>query len=182
MIDRVVALGGPPGSGKTTAARQLARELALELVSAGERFRAEATRHGLDLNSFSRFAESHPEVDRELDEGMAVLARPGRLLEGRLTGALLRRRGVPVYWLTVTARPEVRAERLAGRDRMRVEEARPRMEAREASELRRYRELYGIDLAAERADLSVDSSELTPEAVVHALREYLERVGEPRGR
>lgn len=180
---RVIALGGPPGSGKTTAARALAAELSLELVSAGDRFRAAAARRALDLEAFSRYAESHPEVDRELDAEMAGLARPGRILEGRLTGPLLRRRGVPVRWLAVVADAEVRAERLARRDGRPLEEARRRMAERERSEHARYRELYGIDLEHEAADYTVDSSRLGPAEVVAALRGYLTSPeAEARGR
>lgn len=182
MIDRVVALGGPPGSGKTTAARRLAERLNLELRSAGERFRAEAASRGLDLGEFSRYAELHPEVDRALDEGMVALARPGRLLEGRLTGALLRRRGVPVHWLAVVAPAEVRAGRIAQRDHLDVEEARRSMELREESERRRYLRYYAVDLGAERPDFSVDSTNLAPDGVVAALEGYLRGAGGSVGR
>jgi cytidylate kinase len=179
-MDRVVALGGPPGSGKTTAARALALRHGLTLVSAGERFRAEARAHGLDLEAFSRYAETHAEVDRRLDEGLLAEAAPGRLLEGRIQGPLLRRRGVPVAYLAVVARPEVRAERIARRDGIPVEESRRRMAAREASEHRRYLALYGIDLDRESPDLAVDSSDLTPAAVVAALDRYLVGPGASR--
>ncbi len=177
MIDRVVALGGPPGSGKTTAARRLAEEMGLALVSAGERFRAEAARKGLELVEFSRYAEGHPEVDRELDRAMADSAAPGRLLEGRVQGPLLRRRGIPVYYLAVTANPETRAGRIARRDGVSVAVAGEKMRAREASERQRYRDLYGLDLERERPDLLVDSSDQSPEEVVAILRRFLEEQG-----
>ena len=173
MIDRPVAIGGPPGSGKTTAARRLAERLGLELVSAGAEFRAEAARRGLDLEAFSRYAESHPEVDRELDERMLAAARPGRLLDARLAGALLRRRGRPVLWIAVVASPDVRAERLATRDGVPLEHARRQMAEREASEARRFRALYGFDPDRERPDLIVDSTALGPDEVVAALLERL---------
>jgi CMP/dCMP kinase len=182
LIDRVIALGGPPGSGKTTAAKTLVAQYGLVLVSAGERFRAEAKRHGLDLEAFSTYAEAHPEVDRSLDDALVHEARPGQLLEGRLQGSLLRQRGVPQHWLSVTARSEVRAERIARRDRLALEEATRRMHLRETSEHARYRALYGIDLDRERPDFVVDSSEMDPSAVVAALAHYLETAGAFRGR
>ncbi|MGB6501651.1 MAG: AAA family ATPase, partial [Thermoplasmata archaeon] len=78
MIHRVVTLGGPPGSGKSTAGRLVAAELGLQLRSAGEMFRAEAVSQGMSLAVFGRYAEAHPEVDRELDRRMQALAAPGR--------------------------------------------------------------------------------------------------------
>jgi cytidylate kinase len=182
LTDRVIALGGPPGSGKTTAAKTLVAHYGLVLVSAGERFRAEARRHGLDLEAFSKYAETHPEVDRVLDESLVHDAKPGQLLEGRLQGSLLRQRGIPEHWLSVTARSEVRAERIARRDKLPIDEATRRMRLRETSEHARYRALYGIDLDQERPDLVVDSSEMDPAAVVAALVRYLEAAGVAGGR
>jgi cytidylate kinase len=171
----LVALGGPPGSGKTTAARLLAPRLGLEYTSVGELFRAEATRHGMDLAAFSRYAEEHPEVDRELDRSWLSRARPGQLLEGRLVGPLCRRGRLPAIFLAVTAREEVRAQRLARRDGTDPASARVEMRRREASERDRYRRFYGIDLDAETPDFSVDSSETAPEAVADALAAFVER-------
>lgn len=169
MSAGVVTLTGPPGSGKSTAGRAAADALHLAYVSAGELFRAEAARAGVDLAEFSRRAEADPSVDRALDERMLALAEPGRLLEGRVTGALLARRGVPTIRLVVTAREEVRAERLAHRDRLGVPEALKALRAREASETRRYLAYYGIDLAAEPAEFTVDSSEIPAAEVARRL-------------
>ncbi len=173
MTERVATLTGPPGSGKTTAGRGAAAELGLEYVSAGELFRAEAEGRGITLAELGRFAESHPEVDRSLDDRMIALASPARLMEGRVTGALLRRRGVPVLYLVVTARDEERYRRLARRDGLAPEEARRRTRAREASERDRYRRYYGIDLEREPADLVVDSTDRPPAAVAAELARFV---------
>ncbi|MGI0052679.1 MAG: AAA family ATPase, partial [Thermoplasmata archaeon] len=138
MTDRPIAIGGPPGSGTTTAARAIARELHLELVSAGERFRAEARARGMELGAFSRYAEEHPEVDRALDEAMLSQARPGSLLEGRVQGALLRRREVPVHWIEITAQFEVRVGRVAAREGIPPARASEEIRGRETSERARY--------------------------------------------
>ncbi|HZY91768.1 MAG TPA: AAA family ATPase [Thermoplasmata archaeon] len=169
----IVTLTGPPGSGKSTAGRKAAGRLHLAFVSAGEAFRAEASRRGMDLASFSRYAEEHPEVDKALDERMVGEATSERLLEGRITGALLRRRGMPVIYLVVTAREDVRVARLAGRDRLPLDATRQLTRAREASERDRYRRYYGIDLDREPADLVVDSSLLDPDAVAHRLVDFV---------
>jgi cytidylate kinase len=162
----LLALGGPPGSGKSTAARGVAARLHLDLRSAGDLFRAGAAARGMNLLDFSRYAEEHPDVDQEIDAAMAALAAPGRLLEGRLVGEFLRRHGVNAFWIDVTAREEVRAERIAHRDHLPVAEALERTRARERSERERYRKLYGIDLDATHADALVDASDLGPDAVV----------------
>jgi CMP/dCMP kinase len=173
VIGWVVAIGGPPGSGKTTAARRVADALGLELKSAGEAFRAEAARRGMDLDAFGRYAEAHPEVDRELDARMQSLARPGVLLDGRIQGVLCRRNGIPVRSVVVTAEEAERVRRVARRDRQSVEQAARHVRAREASERTRYLRFYGIDLDREPADLTVDSTHLGPEDVARRIAEFV---------
>jgi CMP/dCMP kinase len=175
VIHRPVALGGPPGSGKTTAARALAQRYGLTLLSAGDRFRAEAANRGLSLAEFSRLAETDPTIDRALDDSMLAEARPGMLLEGRIQGPLLRRRGTAALWVAVVASEPVRASRAAERDGVDATTALRGIRLREESERRRYREYYGIDLAREEADFTVDASELTRDEVVEQLAAFIDR-------
>lgn len=179
MSPPLVVVGGPPGSGKTTAARAVAERLGLKYRSAGDRFRALARERGMTLEELSRYAEQHPEVDRALDDDMAGFARSGWLLDSRMAGPLARRKGIPVLYLVVTARVPVRARRLAGRDGVPVPVARERMLAREKSEKDRYKALYGIDLDREVPDLKVDSSDRTPAEVVDRLVDFIRRHATP---
>ncbi len=175
MIRRVVAIGGPPGSGKSTAGRRVAEVLGLEYRSVGEAFRAEARRRGMSLEAFGRYAEEHPEVDQELDRAMQADARPGVVLDGRIQGVLCRRAGIPVASIVVTASEAERVRRVAGRDRQSLDEAARAVAAREASERARYRKIYGIDLEREPVDLVVDSTSRSPEEVVATIVRFLER-------
>ncbi len=173
ILPWVVAIGGPPGSGKSTAGRKVAEALGLEFRSVGEVFREEARRHGLDLEAFGRYAEEHPEVDRRLDERMQQLARPGVVLEGRIQGVLCRRRGTPVRYVLVTAAREERVRRLARRDGRSVEETARQLATREESERVRYLAFYRIDLAHEPADLVVDATTAPAEEVARRIVSYL---------
>jgi CMP/dCMP kinase len=173
VIRTVVTIGGPPGSGKTTAGRLAAERLGLEYRSAGETFREEGRRRGMDVEAFGRYAETHPEVDRALDEALQALATPGRLLEGRIQGALCRRHGVPVHYVLVTATEEERVRRVAARDGQSLAEARARVRAREASERDRYRRYYDIDLDREVPDLTVDSTSQPAPDVAEAIVRFV---------
>jgi CMP/dCMP kinase len=173
VIGWVVALGGPPGSGKSTAGRRVADALHLLYRSAGEQFRAEAARRGMDLAAFGKYAEEHPEVDRDLDRAMQAIAEPGVVLDGRIQGVLCRRAGTPVRYIVVTATEEERARRVAGRDGVPAEDAVRAIRAREASERARYAKFYGIDLEHEVPDLTVDSTARSPEEVAGAIVEFL---------
>jgi cytidylate kinase len=156
--------------------------LGLEFYSAGELFRREAERRGVDLATLSRMAENDEEIDRALDQQMLLLARPGRLLEGRITGALCRRAHRSVLYGVITANDQVRYQRLADRDHMSFDEARRLTKAREDSERRRYARLYGIDLLHEPADLTIDSTAIPLPVVVDRIVEYVptHRIGTPR--
>jgi CMP/dCMP kinase len=173
VIGRVVAIGGPPGSGKSTAGRLVAEELRLEYRSAGETFRTEAARRGMDLETFGRYAETHPEVDQEIDRAMQALARPGRLLDGRIQGILCRRNKIPVAYVVVIADLDERVRRVAQRDGQTLEDAARQVREREASERARYQKYYGIDLDRETPDLTLDSSHRPPEDVAHAIAEFV---------
>ncbi|MGC8994911.1 MAG: AAA family ATPase, partial [Pyrobaculum sp.] len=63
----VVAVSGQPGSGKTTIAREIARVLGVPLVSSGTLFREMATKMGMDLIEFHKYAEANPEIDKKVD-------------------------------------------------------------------------------------------------------------------
>ncbi|HKS59356.1 MAG TPA: AAA family ATPase [Thermoplasmata archaeon] len=175
MTARAVALTGPPGSGKTAAGRLAAATLKADYLSAGQQFRDEAARRSMSLEQFSQYAAEHPEVDRALDARMVASAAPGRLLEGRLVGPMLRRARVPVLWIGLTARPEVRAARLAQRDGLPLAEARRAMEVRESGERDRYRRAYGIDLGQTRPDLTIDTSEIPAEEVARRIVQAVQR-------
>ncbi|MCI4336854.1 MAG: AAA family ATPase [Thermoplasmata archaeon] len=175
MTEPVVTLTGPPGSGKTTAGRLTAERLKLKFVSAGELFRAEAALRGMDLPTFSQYAERHEEVDRALDEKMLAQAKPDHLLEGRITGALCRRRGIGTIYLVVTAPEEVRVARIAGRDGGTMDAVRAATRQRERSEAERYSRYYHIDLTREPADLTVDSTSLIAGQVADRLSLFVRR-------
>jgi cytidylate kinase len=172
----IVALGGPPGGGKSTAAALYVRRHGGALLSAGEAFRELAKARGLSLQEFGAYAEAHPEVDRELDamvirRALSLASRGDVVTEGRLQAVLLHREGAKVLRVLIHAPLDVRAARVAERDRQPVEVARREILAREASERARYRELYGVDPNdPAHYDLVLDSSELSPEAIVAAIR------------
>jgi predicted cytidylate kinase len=169
----VLTVGGPPGSGKSTAGRLLAKLLDREYVSAGEIFREEARKRGMDLPAFSELAQKDERIDKGLDETMVSLASAHRILEGRIIGELLYRRFVPAIRIYITATEFTRAQRIGRREHVPPDLVLPAMRAREASEALRYRRYYGIELAELRYEVAVDSTRLSPDEVVRAIVDRL---------
>lgn len=169
----IVAIGGPPGSGKTTVAERFARAHAYALVSAGAKFRALAAARGMSLNDFGKAAEADASIDRALDgsmlEEILKLDATGRdvIVDGRIQAPLLAQRRVPCLKVWIDASLAVRADRIAGREGKPAAVARTEIVEREESERRRYLAIYGIDLSNTAVyDLVVDSSRKKPDEIV----------------
>jgi cytidylate kinase len=167
----LITVSGPPGSGTTTASTRVARDLALELLPGGEVFRAMAAERAMSLGTFGAYAATHPEVDVELDTRLAARARKGDVvIESRLAGWIARIDELPAVTAWVDCAPEVRARRVAARERITVEQAAAENAERQRVERDRYLALYGLDLADLSAyDLVLDSDALSPAEVAGAI-------------
>lgn len=167
----LITISGLPGSGKTTVARLVARELELEHVYAGEIFRRQAEERGIPLAEYLRMAETDDSIDRELDARMLRRAAAGQVvLEGRLAAYLAERSGVAAFKVFLDASEAVRAERIAAREGGATAERLREIQSREASDRGRYRQLYGVDYHERaRYDLVMVTDEHTPEELARAI-------------
>jgi predicted cytidylate kinase len=169
----LITVSGLPGSGKTTVARLVSRQLGLKHVYAGDIFRKEAERRGLTLEAFGTLAETDHEIDRALDRAMLDVARQGNVvLEGRLAGFMAARAGLDAFKVRLEADEEVRAARIAKREAAPVEDVRRRMQMREESDARRYRAIYDFDYYDRGLyDLVAETDDTTPEDTARQIAE-----------
>jgi cytidylate kinase len=139
----VIVISGLHGAGKTTVAAEVARRFGLRHICAGELFRRMAAERGMSLEDFNRYAETHPEIDKELDRRTVEEARKGNaVVDARLGGWLVD----ADFKILLVAPLEVRVERISRREGREKEEVLRETKQREESEARRFRELYGIDV------------------------------------
>jgi cytidylate kinase len=139
----VIVISGLHGAGKTTVAAEVACRFGLRHICAGELFRRMAAERGMSLEDFNRYAETHPEIDKELDRRTVEEARKGNaVVDARLGGWLVD----ADFKILLVAPLEVRVERISRREGREKEEVLRETKQREESEARRFRELYGIDV------------------------------------
>jgi len=168
-----IAVSGPPGSGKTTYARRLARDLGLEYYSAGMIFRELAREKGLSLEELNRIASEDPRIDMEIDSRtLKIGCKGGVVVEGHLVAWVLG--SVADVRIYVTAPLDVRVKRIVAREKRPVEEVYRETVLREYMQWRRFLDYYGIDANSLHIfNLVVDTGYLGLEEAYQLIRGYV---------
>ncbi len=177
----VVIVSGPPGSGKSTYARRLAKDLGLRLFSTGAIFRRIASDLGVSLVELSRLAEEDPSIDLRIDRAtLEEASKGGVVIDSHLAAWIAWTHAD--YLVYVKAPLWIRAERIAARDGVSLEDALYEAAEREASQWERFSRLYGVDIRDTSifhvvVDTSVYSVEETYRIILEgAVRRVQERV------
>ncbi|MBU7015350.1 MAG: AAA family ATPase [Theionarchaea archaeon] len=136
----IITVGGYPGSGTTTLCRRLAETFGLTHVYAGQIFREMAAQTGVTLEEFGATAESTERIDVEVDRRQREAAVDNTVVEGRITAFIVD--ADLKIWLVAPL--EVRAQRVASRETIPIEEAVVKITEREESERKRYKKYYDI--------------------------------------
>lgn len=181
----VICISGLTGTGKSTVGRELAKRYGLRYVSGGEALKAKAAELGYDVGKPGwwegpegmKFMEErlrNPQFDREVDAWLVQLGREGGVVIDSWTIAWLLDKGIGLrIWLY--ASPGVRAQRVAVRDRMNVQEALEALTAKDTRTRAVYKRIYGFDLwDLSPYDLIIDTDNLTKEEAIKAICAVIE--------
>lgn len=176
---RSITIAGDIGSGKTTVGTLLARKLELEYVSTGSIQRSIAASQGRTTLELNQSSEADPAVDVGIDDFLRQLNLQGKALvvESRLGWHFIPT-SIKVY---LYCAGEIAARRLvaAGRPDEAYENAEiafEKMRLRRASEDKRFRRLYGVDIENLRNyDIVLDTSFVEPEGAADLLRRQLDK-------
>lgn len=178
----IITISGKAGSGKSTIAKQLAKELNLKHYSIGDLMRQMAKGRNISLLELGRLAEKDDSIDKELDDKQIELKNEDNfIIDGRLTAFFIPNANIKVF---LDCNDEVRAERIlkderkdeASRD---INEVIEKIKEREESERKRYEKYYDIDFYDEKLyDLVIDTTNIDVEEVVGKIMNFAEKKNE----
>lgn len=164
----LITIDGPSGAGKGTLAEFISRELDIPNYSAGDFFRQLAQEKGLTVEELSAQADKQTDItvdERTLEKGL----NESCVIESRISSWVLGSYSdLKIY---LTAEIDERARRVkedsdAGErddedDKSSFEEAKDKIEQRDADNRQRYHDYYGIDVEdLEMYDLIIDNTDL----------------------
>ena len=164
-----ISLAGDLGSGKSTVSKLLIERLGADYYSTGTVVRSIAERMGMTIGELNKYMESHPEIDNEIDDGLARLAEDDRLLiiDSRMAWHFTP--GTFKVYLTVdleTSAIRIMMANRRGEHAATLEDTVRDTLSRRESEQKRYLDQYGVDIK----DLSnysfvIDTTDATPEEI-----------------
>ncbi len=183
----IVTISGTPGSGKSTVAKALAKELGAQRIYVGGIRRQLAKDKGMTLEELNEYAKTHPETDVDVDKAASLRARElsedGKIVvaEGRVQFHFLPE-SLKIFIKTDW---RVAAERIwkeinkgnSKRDEGNfnsVEELRKGLEQREDNDAKRYLKYYGFDHRDEsKYAFVLDTTDLSIEEEIDKVVEYV---------
>ena len=171
--DVKIAVSGKSGCGNTTVSRLLADALDLRFINFT--FRNLAQEKGLSLKEVLALAAKDDSWDREVDTRQTEMAREqgGCVLGSRLAIWMLPEADLKVF---LTARPEVRAKRIQGREGERLADVAEFTNSRDKQDHERYLRIYNIDNDEYSfADLIIDTDDIDPGEIVQLIITVLEK-------
>ncbi len=180
-----ICLSGLTGSGKSTLARKLAERYGLERVSGGEMLKEIlAGRESLKDQGWWEREQARealerrledPSYDLEVDRNLMELARRGGYVLDSWTIAYLLDCDACIKIFLKTDF-EVRASRIANRDKISLEEAKNKIKIKEERTYDIYKRIYGFELGKDLTPfhLVVDTTKMSPEEVFYLVTTYID--------
>lgn len=172
MQDKI-SLAGDLGSGKSTVSSILIEKLGAEYYHTGAIVRSVAEKHGMSVVELNIYMETHPEIDTEIDDGLRALSDDERFLiiDSRMAWHFTR--GTFKVYLSTdveTSAYRIMNANRAGEHAATLEDTVKETLSRRASEKKRYREMYGVDIKdLTNYDLVVDTTYITPAEVAEII-------------
>ncbi|MDR0714158.1 MAG: AAA family ATPase [Bacteroidales bacterium] len=174
-MSTIISITGDLGSGKSTVSSLLRRHLPYGYIYTGAIQRKIAEKYGMTTTELNKYAETHPEIDEEIDNTFRSLNNASDLIVDSRLAWFFIPASFKVFLkinLAVSAERIIRDSRRKNEQYSSVEEAVCHITERKQSENKRYMQLYGADCTdLSRFDLIVDTSFVSPEQVTGIILE-----------
>ena len=171
----IITLTGKPGSGKSSTADRVAEMLGYTRYSSGEYVRTLIHKHKITLSEFNARAETHPEIDHQIDETLRKLRDENDIVIDARLGFYWIPESFKVY---LDLNSDLAIARIfkdanfntkrsdAGEGSHAMDDVVAQVKERMDSERLRFKKLYGINpYSIEHFDLVIDTAQHSPQTV-----------------
>lgn len=179
-LKKIITLTGDLGSGKSTVSKILIERLNFDYVCTGAIQRTIAERLGMTTTELNIYAETHPEIDDEIDSIFKSLKDDDNLIvDSRMAW----------FFLPESFKVFLKCDVLVAVDRIFADEKRNKevyenkeiallnIVERKNSEIRRYIDYYNADISdMQNFDLIIDTSFLSPQEVVDLILQNFSQI------
>ena len=174
-----ISLAGDLGSGKSTVSAILIERLGAEYYHTGAIVRSVAEKRGMSVVELNKYMETHPELDKEIDDGLVELSKSEKrlIIDSRMAWHFTE--GTFKVYLSTDV--ETSALRIMGANRTgehasTLEETIADTRARRESEKKRYFEKYGVNIKdLMNYSVVIDTTYATPTEVADCICEAFAR-------
>ncbi|NKC12070.1 MAG: AAA family ATPase [Gammaproteobacteria bacterium] len=175
----IITITGDLAGGKSSVAKRIASSIGAAYESAGSIQRQIAAMRGMTTLELNKYAETHPEIDKEVDNRVKAF---GSSTSAIVVDSRMAWHFIPQSLKIYIAVSSHRAAERVMRDQLRtgepvysdLEDAARKLLERKASEELRYKALYGADSSViENFDLYIDTTWATPDDVFELLSERI---------
>ena len=172
-MNEKISLAGDLGSGKSTVSDILIKRLGAEYYSTGAIVRSIADKRGMSVVELNVYMETHPEIDKEIDDGLRALGDVDRrlIIDSRLAWHFTPN----TFKIYLSTDIETSALRIMNANRKgehaaTLEQTVAETRARRESEKKRYMEQYGLDIKdLTNYALIVDTTYATPDEIADVI-------------
>jgi len=173
----IITLSGPPGSGATTTAKNIAINMSMDYHSAAATFDKIAKERKLTGNELRLLMLTEPTIDYEIDKEQLELIKKRKniVVDSKLSAWKIDNQTVLRVYLHAPER--IRAKRISQKYKIPISEAMEQMEKKEKQDAKRFMAWYGINIEdVSIYDLIINTEKWDPDGTLFIITKAVQRM------